>query len=400
MKQTMKRKTAAALILLGCAGFLAGCGTGTAPKSSAVNVQVMNVIQRDTAVAHEYSGQVKSMDAVTIKPRVSGAITEKYFTSGQLVHAGDPLYKVDDRQYEAELLSARSGVDKAQVTLNNSMIDLARYQKLAATGAISEQTLTTQEATVASNRSSYNDAVALMQKAQENLDDTIIRAPISGKLSVDDVAVGTYVTSGNTDLVSVGSVDPIYVQFSISENEYLDFLTGGRPEREAGEKPAAPMTTLTLSNGAKFPETSNRYIADWQLSESTGTLTVKAIFDNAQGMLLPGMFAKVTVEGEPQRDALLVPQRAVQQVLDKSFVIVVGENNQSVSKIVELGAQVGSFYIIKSGLSKDDRVVVEGLTNLKEGQALNISETTPEELGLSFTTETTTNQSANEENGK
>lgn len=400
MKQTMKRKAAAALILLGCTGFLAGCGVGTAPRSSAVNVQVMKVIQRDTAVSYEYSGQVKSMDAVTIKPRVSGSITEKYFTSGQLVHAGDPLYKVDDRQYEAELLSARSGVDKAQVTLNNSMIDLARYQKLAATGAIPEQTLTTQQATVASNQSSYNDAVALMQKAQENLDDTVIRSPISGKLSVDDVSVGTYVTSGNTELVSVGSINPIYVQFSISENEYLDFLTAGHEDREEGIKPSAPLTSLTLSNGAKFPGTSNRYIVDRQLSASTGTLTIKAIFDNDQGMLLPGMFAKVTVEGEPQKDALLVPQRAVQQVLDKSFVIVVGENNQSVSKIVELGAQVGSFYIIKSGLSKDDRVVVEGLTNLKEGQALNVSETTPEKLGLSFTTEITTNQSANEQNSK
>lgn len=396
----MKRKAAAALLLLGCAGFFAGCGTEMPNRSSAVNVKVMNVIQRDTAVSYDYSGQVKSMDAVTIKPRVSGAITEKYFTSGQLVHEGDPLYKVDDRQYEAELLSARSGVDKAQVTLNNSMIDLARYEKLAATGAISEQTLTTQEATVASNRSSYNDAVALMQKAQENLDDTVIRAPISGKLSVDDVAVGTYVTSGNTDLVSVGSINPIYVQFSISENEYLGFRTAGQRERVSGEEPVPPTATLTLNNGVKFPGSSTEYIADRQLSEGTGTLTVKAVFDNVRGLLLPGMFVRVTVEGEPLKDALLVPQRAVQQVLDKSFVIVVGPDNKSVSKIVELGAQVGSYYIINSGLTKDDRVVVEGLTNLKEGQDLSIQETTPEELGLVFTTETTSNHSANADDGQ
>ena len=105
--------------------------------------------------------------------------------------------------------------------------------------------------------------------------------------------------------------------------------------------------------------------------------------------LLPGMFAKITIEGQPQKDALLVPQRAVQQVLNKSFVIVVGPDNKSVSKIVELGDEVGSYYVVKSGLTKDDNVVVEGLTNLKEGQALNPTETNAQELGLSLTTSTT-----------
>lgn len=127
------------------------------------------------------------------------------------------------------MLSARSNVDKALTNLNNSMIDLGRVQKLQASGAIAEQTLTTQEATVASNRSSYDDAEALLKKAQENLDDTVIRAPISGKLSVDDVAVGTYATAGNTARDAVGSINPIYVQFSIIENEYLNFRLGPAP---------------------------------------------------------------------------------------------------------------------------------------------------------------------------
>lgn len=130
---------------------------------------------------------------------------------------------------------------------------------------------------------------------------------------------------------------------------------------------------------------STEYIADRELSESTGTLTLKAVFDNADGVLLPGMFARVTVEGRPLKDAILVPQRAVQQVLDKSFVIVVGSDNKSVSRQVTLGDQVGSYYVVKSGLMKDDNVVVEGLTNLKEGQELNVTETTADELGLSLT---------------
>lgn len=378
---------AAALAAAACMGavFLTGCGSSAQQKSSAVSVKAMKVVQQDTKVSHDYSGQVKSMDAVVIKPKVSGSIVEKYFKSGQPVTEGQALYKLDDRQYESEVLSARSNVDKALTNLNNSMIDLGRYQKLQASGAIAEQTLTTQEATVASNRSSYDDAEALLKKAQENLDDTVIRAPISGKLSVDDVAVGTYATAGNTALVSVGSINPIYVQFSISENEYLNFRMGPAPEDGNGEKPKMPTATLTLSNGQKYDESTTNYIADRELSESTGTLTIKAIFDNNDGVLLPGMFARVTVEGQPLKDAILVPQRAVQQVLNKSFVIVVGADNKSVSKMVTLGDQVGSYYVVKSGLTKDDNVVVEGLTNLKEGQELNVTETNADELGLSMT---------------
>lgn len=378
---------AAALAAAACMGavFLTGCGSSAQQKSSAVSVKAMKVVQQDTKVSHDYSGQVKSMDAVVIKPKVSGSIVEKYFKSGQPVTEGQALYKLDDRQYESEVLSARSNVDKALTNLNNSMIDLGRYRKLQASGAIAEQTLTTQEATVASNRSSYDDAEALLKKAQENLDDTVIRAPISGKLSVDDVAVGTYATAGNTALVSVGSINPIYVQFSISENEYLNFRLGPAPEDGNGERPKPPTATLTLSNGQKYDESTTNYIADRELSESTGTLTIKAIFDNNDGVLLPGMFARVTLEGQPLKDAILVPQRAVQQVLDKSFVIVVGVDNKSVSKMVTLGDQVGSYYVVKSGLMKDDNVVVEGLTNLKEGQELKVTETNADELGLSMT---------------
>ena len=378
---------AAALAAAACMGavFLTGCGSSAQQKSSAVSVKAMKVVQQDTKVSHDYSGQVKSMDAVVIKPKVSGSIVEKYFKSGQPVTEGQALYKLDDRQYESEVLSARSNVDKALTNLNNSMIDLGRYRKLQASGAIAEQTLTTQEATVASNRSSYDDAEALLKKAQENLDDTVIRAPISGKLSVDDVAVGTYATAGNTALVSVGSINPIYVQFSISENEYLNFRLGPAPEDGNGERPKPPTATLTLSNGQKYDESTTNYIADRELSESTGTLTIKAIFNNDDHVLLPGMFARVTLEGQPLKDAILVPQRAVQQVLDKSFVIVVGADNKSVSKMVTLGDQVGSYYVVKSGLTKDDNVVVEGLTNLKEGQELHVTETNADELGLSLT---------------
>lgn len=381
--------------LLALSLLTAGCGSTTQTKSTAVSVKAMKVLQQDTAVSHDYSGQIKSTNAVTIKPRVSGEIVEKYFTSGAPVEKGQALYKIDDRQYESEVLSAKSNVDKARTTLNNSLVDLNRYQQLAASGAVAEQTLTNQQATVDSNQSSYDDANALLQKAQENLDDTIIRSPIAGKLSVDDVPSGTYVTAGNTALVSVGSINPIYVQFSISENEFLNFrMAADAKDANWPENHTPPTASLTLSNGKKYDEISTSYQFDREVSDSTGTITVKALFNNADGVLLPGMFARVTMEGHPLKDAILVPQRAVQQVLDQSFVIVVGSDNKSVARVVTLGDQVGSYYIVKSGLDKDDVVVVEGLSNLKEGQDLDVTMTTADELGLSLTADDSSSTSS------
>lgn len=381
--------------LLALSLLTAGCGSTTQTNSTAVSVKAMKVLQQDTAVSHDYSGQIKSTNAVTIKPRVSGEIVEKYFTSGAPVEKGQALYKIDDRQYESEVLSAKSNVDKARTTLNNSLVDLNRYQQLAASGAVAEQTLTNQQATVDSNQSSYDDANALLQKAQENLDDTIIRSPIAGKLSVDDVPSGTYVTAGNTALVSVGSINPIYIQFSISENEFLNFrMAADAKDANGPENHTPPTASLTLSNGKKYDEISTSYQFDREVSDSTGTITVKALFNNADGVLLPGMFARVTMEGQPLKDAILVPQRAVQQVLDQSFVIVVGSDNKSVARVVTLGDQVGSYYIVKSGLDKDDVVVVEGLSNLKEGQDLDVTMTTADELGLSLTADDSSSTSS------
>lgn len=386
MKQKpWKKKVLMALVMCAAAGLFQGCGQ-TAPKASAISVKTLPVQRVDASVSKQYAGQVKALDAVSIKPKVSGTIVEKYIQSGQFVEKGQALYKIDDRQYSTEVLSAESNVDKALTTLNNSKIDLNRYEKLAETGAISEQTLTTQRATVATNESNYRNMQSLLQKAQENLDDTIIRSPISGKLSVNEMSPGSFVTTGNTELVSVGSVNPIAVQFSVSENELLNFQQTMMENRKDGipQEQMLPQATLTLSNGMKLSEISTEYVMDREVSQSTGTITMKAIFENTEHILLPGMFARVTLTSPMQRDVLLVPERAVQQVLDKSFVIVCGDDNQSVSKIVTLGDKVGSYYIVKKGLTEKDVVVVEGLTNLKEGQTLNPTAATAEELGLSM----------------
>lgn len=370
--------------LLAVGATLGGCGGQKqgAPAGGPVAVKAMKVLQQDTPLSSEYAGQVRGRDEVKVQPRVSGTIVEKYVTGGQFVTAGQPLYKIDSRQYESAVLSAQATLAQSKATLSNATIDLQRDQELLSSDAISEQTVTTQQSNVNQYQAAADANAALLKKAQENLDDTVVYAPMDGRLDVNDVAVGTYASAGQTALVTVGSVDPVFVQFSISEMEYLKFMN--LHELNSGSMDNA-VVTITLTNGKEYPQSGKMVQADRALSENTGTLTVKAQFPNPDGILLPGMFARVRLGGEVVPNAILVPQRAIQQLLDKTFVIVVGADGKSESKAITLGDKVGSYYIVKDGISADDTVVVEGLTKLQAGMDLNVTMVTPEDMGFTLT---------------
>lgn len=217
---------------------------------------------------------------------------------------------------------------------------------------------------------------------------TVIYAPMSGQLSVDDVAVGTFAAAGSTNLVTIGTTDPVFVEFSISESEYLKFKN--IQAMQSGSDKGGIQVSITLSDGTVYPYDGRVVQADRALAQNTGTLMVKALFPNPDGLLLPGMFARVKLTGETVPNAILVPQRAVQQLLGKSFVMVVGSDDKSEARTVTLGQKVGSYYIIKDGLSADDTVIVEGLSNLQEGKDLAVTMVTADEMGFSFDEDTST----------
>ena len=368
----------AAIFALGT--LLSGCGGGQQGGGArATSVKAMNVLRQDTPLTHVYAGQIVGTDEVKIQSRVSGNIVEKYIVGGQSVSAGQPLYRIDSRQYESALLQAKAVLAQSEATLNNARMDLGRYQQLYASAAVSEQTLSTQQAQVNAYEAAVAANEALVRQAQENLDDTVIYAPMSGQLSVDDVAMGTFVSAGTTTLVSMGTANPIFAQFSLSENEYLNFVE--QAAQQGGI--AAVVVELTLSNGSKYPIIGHIVTSDRALAAQTGTLTVKALFDNPDGLLLPGMFARVSLIGDTIPNAVLVPERAVQQLLGKSFVMLVGPDNKAVARTVTLGDKIGSYYIVKDGLDTSDIVVVEGLTTLQEGGDLAVTMVTPAEMGFS-----------------
>ncbi len=376
----IKKSVFALISVLVCSILMAGCGGGQQSRTRATQVKAMNVLQQDTPLTHVYAGQIVGTDEVNIQSRVSGNIVEKYVQGGQLVTAGQPLYRIDDRQYRSAVLQAQATLAQSEATLNNARMDLSRYEQLYADAAISEQTLTTQRAQVSAYEAAAAANAALLRQAQENLDDTTVYAPMTGQLSVNDVGVGTFVSAGTTTLVSMGTSNPIYAQFSLSENEYLNFVEQAAQQSGIG----GVIVQLTLSNGSKYPLTGHIATADRALATNTGTLTLKALFDNPDGLLLPGMFARVSLIGDTIPNALLVPERAVQQLLGKSFVMVVGDGNKAAARTVTLGDKVGSYYVIKDGIDASDIVVVEGLTTLQEGGDLAVTMVTPDEMGFSI----------------
>lgn len=364
--------------------FVAGCGSKQqAAQQQGTQVKAMQVIQQDTPLTSEFAGQIVGKDEVKVQSKVSGRIVEKYVQGGQYVEAGQPLYKIDSRQYESAVLQANATLAQSEANLSNAQEDLARYQQLLGSDAIAQQKVANQQASVNAYNAAAAANAALLRKAQQDLDDTVVYAPISGQLAVDDVAIGTFASAGNTNLVTIGTSDPVYAQFSISETDYLKFANIAA----ANGNGVSPDVSITLSDGTVYPLDGKIVESDRALSQNTGTLTLKALFGNPDGLLLPGMFARVRLTGEVVPNAILVPQRAVQQLLGKSFVMVVDENGKSEARTVTLGDKVGSYYIVKDGLTAADLVVVEGLSNLREGVDLNVTTVTADDMGFSLTTD-------------
>ena len=252
----------------------------------------------------------------------------------------------------------------AQDTLANAQRDAARYQTLYEQGAVSKQTADQYNTQLAQAQAAVDAQSAILASSQVDVSDTQIVAPFSGKIDTNPLAEGSFVTANSTVLTTISGSDPMRVRFSVSQADYLDIMKGNTNN---GTK--LQNVTMKLSHG------------------TTGTLTLKAEFQNPNGVLLPGMFANLTVVGSLVPNAILVPQRAVTDVMYKHFVYVINDDNTVSMKEVQLGARVGKLWLVKSGLDGTETVVVEGVQKLKEGAKVNASPMTEADLD---TTDTTT----------
>mgnify|MGYP003414795404 FL=1 len=376
-----KKKVMALALAIASMLAVTGCGGKQAAGPAETLVKSMQVIKRDTPIVYEYSGFVEAQNEVQMKARVTGMITEKYVNGGDKVEKGQLMFVIDPRTYQATSWNYQAQVASAQADLSRVRRDADRYQKLYEQGAISKQTLDNTMAELEQSEAKVEAQKALLSSAQVDLGETNVVAPFSGKVSANDLAVGTFVTSGTTVLATISNSDPVRVKFSLAEAEYLKLMA---TKAEDGTAPLENLT-IVLADGSTYPLKGKLTQVDRSISEGTGTLTLKAEFDNPDKLLLPGMFAHLQANVGTKKDALLVPQRAVTEIMYKTFVYVVNSENKVEMKEVKLGARVGRLWVVESGLDGTENIIVEGTQKVKKGSAVKAEAMTEQDLDTSTT---------------
>ncbi|MEA4858030.1 MAG: efflux RND transporter periplasmic adaptor subunit [Solidesulfovibrio sp.] len=376
----------ASALALCAALLLSGCGQGEADKKQAatpsaappaVLVTAQRPVVADVPIVIEYVGRLAAKENIEVRARVEGYLKERLFTEGAMVKQGDVLFVIESRQYMENLKKAQAELARQQALLSKAQVDFTRFEQLYKQKAVSRDeydTKLTNQREIAAN---LDSAKAAVETAERDLGYTKVTAPITGRIGKALVNVGNLVGKGdNTLLAEISSTDPIYVDFSISERDYLEFT---RAMQERGGKEGEPRLSLTLilADDSVYPQKGVPDMAERAVDAKTGTLGVRGVFANPRGLLKPGQFAKVRALIDERKGALLVPQRAIVDVQGSKSVYVVGPGDVIEAKAVTLGGSKDGSFVIDTGLTPDDRVVVEGVSKVRPGMTVKVAEDAP-----------------------
>jgi len=356
--------TAVVFVFAGCEG-----GKQVAVPPPPPEVLVAEVAQQDVPIYFEWLGTTDGYVNAQIRPRVQGYLQSQHYREGSFVQAGAPMFTIDPREYQAALEQTQGALGQAEANLGKTQLDVARFTPLAKEGAISQQELDNAVQANQANKASVEAARAAVDNTKLNLGWTKVTAPISGIAGISVAQIGDLVTP-STVLTTISQVDPIKVYYPISEQEYLHFARRIH-EIDAGRGGERPPLELILADGSIYPERGKFTFADRQVNLQTGTITMQGLFPNPGNILRPGQYAKVRVAPDLQKGALLVPQRAVQELQGMYQVAVVGPDNVVQIRTVKPGERVGSLWIINEGLKPGERVVAEGLQKVRDGLTVN-----------------------------
>lgn len=358
---------AVALAAIGVAVFHARSGMAQAAVHapiSATAVEVAAVRSRMVTDWHDYSGRLEAVDRVDIRPLVSGTLTAVHFTDGSFVHKGDPLFTIDPRPYQAAVDQARAQLAAAHARAAYTRSDLARGKRLLVDNAIAKRDY--EEKRNASRQAAANlqAARAVLESAELDLEHTQIVAPISGRVSRAELTVGNVVAAGagSVPLTTLVSMSHMYAAFDVDEQSFLKVVN---PSRKA-EGASIPIR-MGLTGESGYPRAGRLASVDNQVDVSSGTIRVRAVFDNADGALVPGLYARIQLGGGPPHSAVLIDERAVGTDQDKRFVVVVDGHDKTAYREVRLGSGEGGLRVVESGLKAGERIVVNGLQRIRPG---------------------------------
>jgi RND family efflux transporter MFP subunit len=356
-----------------------------APQGGSPDVEVVQVEQKDVPIFGEWIGTLDGLVNADVRAQVTGYLLRQGYQEGAFVKKGELLFEIDPRPFQAVVDQAQGQLEQATATLANTEavqrrteLDVNRYTPLAKEQAASQQDLDNAiqnnlaaKATVETAKAQIQTAQAALETAKINLDFTRLIAPIDGIAGQAQLQVGALVNPNSGPVTSVSTVDPIKVNFTVSESEYLAWRRRFPTEttREAADK--SLHLDLILADGSTYPQEGTFYFADRQVNESTGAIRIAALFPNPGNILRPGGYGKVRAATRLQQGALLVPQRAVSELQGGYQVAVVDGQNKVSIRTIQVGDRVGRQWIVSEGLRVGERVVVEGVQKVRPGMQVN-----------------------------
>jgi membrane fusion protein, multidrug efflux system len=357
---------AALLALSGGAFYLRSSSAQTkaaAAQPQATPVPVAVIEEHEVTTWDEFSGRLEAVERVDIRSRVAGAVQSVHFTEGALVKRGDLLVRIDPDPYAAEVERAQAQVVAAQARVTYTKSEHERAKRLWDESAIARRELDERVNAQQEAEANLRAAQAALQSARLNLGYTEVRAPVSGRVGRLEITVGNLVAAGPGApiLTTLVSINPIYASFDADEHVVLRALQEGKRE--------VPVEAETVTNGGRHLR-GRLQLIDNQVNTRSGTVRVRAVFDNKDGSLIPGQFVKLRMGRAKAEQALLVSERAIGTDQDKRFVIVVGPDNKAIWREVKLGGTAEGRRIVTSGLEPGERIVVNGLQRVRPGALL------------------------------
>jgi membrane fusion protein (multidrug efflux system) len=326
-------------------------------------VGVIKVVATPVILSEDYAAQTEAVESVEIRARVGGILERQAFKDGAQVKKGDLLFVIDQKPYVAALAQAKANLQQARATHLNSSQILVRFKQLIESRAISPQELDTAVAKERADAANVEAGAAQIQQAQLNLDYTTIRAPRDGMISRALIKPGGLVVASSTLLTTLYSDGPIYVGFTISEQK----LTELQRQYDLRDMNKSPDFKIKLIDGSDYKYSGKLNFVDAAVDPRNGTLPVRVVVPNPDGILRPGQFVRVIVPGKPNPNAILVPQKAVQEIQGKRSVYVVGQDNKVTNRDITANNRISNNWVVEKGLQPNEMVIVEGIAKVQPG---------------------------------
>lgn len=353
---------------------MAGCSSDHGPRQIPPPVVVVTEVKvQDTPVVDQWVGTLEGYTVAKVRAQVAGNLLRQDYSNGTMVTEGDLMFEIDPRPFQATLSRSEGQLAESVARLGTTRLHVERYEPLAKVGAISQQELDDAVQAMREAEAAVFAAEAAVESARINLEFTRIEAPLTGLASIATAQVGDLVGPSAEVMATVASIDPIKVNFFVSEQDYLVGARHSQVRQKAGE-PVLPDfdLTLILADGSTYGEKGKVIAVDSQIDVRTGSILIQGAFDNPEMLLRPGQFARISGAVGMLKDAILVPQRAVNELQGSYQVGVVDASDTVTIRPVTPGLRRGEMWVISKGLKKGDRVVVEGLQKIRSGQKVTV----------------------------